>query len=216
MATNQINMYQLFQAVNQALQQNQTQLNQADTYNHDHGDNMVDVFSTIVSAIKQNSTATPAKQLKIAATQLRTQQSGSAQYYSNSLEQAARELGTAKGVNSSNAATLIETLLGGGQSSSQAGSAANEMIRTLLSGLSGASGSTTASGSGQSTIDWATLASAGLEYMQSKQEGKDTLTALMDALMAEPTKTAPYRKESGTVIANTLIKALGSILSKRR
>lgn len=215
MATNEINLYQLFQAVSQALQQNQTQLNKADPYNHDHGDNMVDVFNTITSTMKQHSGATPAKQLKTAAAQLLTKPSGSAQYYSKSLNQAARELGNAKGVTPENAATLIETLLGGGQSSSQAGSAASEMLSTLLTSLGGGSGTTTASGSGQSTIDWATLASAGMEYMQSKQEGKDTLTALMDALMAEPTKTAPYRKESGTIIANTLMQVLGSLLSKK-
>jgi hypothetical protein len=215
MATNEVDLAQLFQMVSQALQQSQSQLNQADTYNHDHGDNMVDIFNTIATVMQQNRTATPAKQLEAAASQLGTKPSGSAQYYSKSLNQAATELSTAKGVTSDNATTLIQTLLGGGQSSSQSGTAATEMLTTLLQGLSGA-GTTSSGGTGQSTIDWATLASAGLEYMQSKQEGKDTLTALMEALMAEPTKDATYRKDSGTIVASTLMQALGSMLSKRR
>jgi hypothetical protein len=215
MAANEVDLAQLFQTVSKVLEQNQTQLNQSDTYNHDHGDNMVDVFSTIAKAMQENSSATPATQLKTAASQLSTKQSGSAQYYSKSLNQAASELGTAKRVDAGNAATLIQTLLGGGQSSSQSGSAATDILSTLLGSLTGTSETTPSSSSGQSTIDWQTIAAAGMEYMQSKQEGKDTLTALMEALMAEPTKTASYRKDSGTLVASTLMQALGSMLSKK-
>lgn len=214
MTTNEVDLAQLFQTVSKVLEQNQSQLNQSDTYNHDHGDNMVDVFSTIANVMQQNSTATPSKQLKNAASQLRTKQSGSAQYYSKSLNQAARELRTAKRVDANNATTLVQTLLGGGQSSSQTGTAATDMLGTLLTGLAGASGTTTSSGPGSSTIDWETIAAAGSQYMQSKQAGKDTLTSLMEALMAEPTKNATYRKDSGTLVATTLMQALGSMLSK--
>jgi hypothetical protein len=215
MATNEVDLAQLFQTVSKVLEQNQAQLNQSDTYNHDHGDNMVDVFTTIANAMQQNSSAIPAKQLKTAASQLRTKQSGSAQYYSKSLNQAARELRTAKGVNAENAATLVQTLMGGGQSSSQSGSAATDMLSTLLGSLAGTTGTTPSSSSGQATIDWQTVAAAGMEYMQSKQEGKDTLTSLMEALMAEPTKTATYRKDSGTLVASTLMQALGSMLGNK-
>ncbi|MBN2258035.1 MAG: hypothetical protein JW704_09445 [Anaerolineaceae bacterium] len=216
MATNEVDLSQLFQAVSKVMQQNQAQLNQADPYNHNHGDNMVDIFTTIANSVQQNKTASPATQLKTAAAQLRTKKSGSAQYYSQSLNQAARELRSAKRVDADNAATLVQTLLGGGQSTKQSGSAATDVLSTLLGSLTGASGTTTPSATGSSGIDWTTLASAGLEYMQSKQEGQDTLTALMDALMAEPTKTATYRKDSGALVATTLMQALGSMLNKNR
>jgi hypothetical protein len=213
MATNEVDLAQLFQAVSKVMEQNQAQLNNSDTYNHDHGDNMVDIFSTIANAVQQNRTATPARQLRSAASQLRTKKSGSAQYYSKSLEQAARELSTAKTVDAGNAATLIQTILGGGQSTKQTGSTVTDMLSTLLGSLTG--GTPTSGGSGTSAIDWATLASAGMEYMQSKQEGKDTLTALMDALMAEPNQQNTYRKDSGTLVATTLMQALGNMLSKK-
>ena len=215
MATNEVDLAKLFQTVSKVLEQNQTQLNQSDTYNHDHGDNMVDIFNTITNVIQQNSSATPATQLKTAASQLSTKQSGSAQYYSKSLNQAALELGSAKGINADNAATLLQTLLGGGQSSSQTSSATTDMLGTLLGSLTGSSGTTPSSNAGQSTIDWQTIAAAGMEYMQSKQEGKDTLTSLMDALMAEPNKTATYRKDSGALVATTLMQALGKMLSNK-
>ena len=50
MTNSQIDLLKLFQAAAGALQQNQSTLNQADTYNHDHGDNMVNTFNTIVQA----------------------------------------------------------------------------------------------------------------------------------------------------------------------
>ena len=216
MTTNQVNLYQLFQAVSEALQQNQTKLNKADTYNHDHGDNMVDVFNTIAGAMQENKSATPAQQLSSAASKLRTKQSGSAQYYEKSLNQAATELSSAKRVTADNASTLLQTLLGGGQANTQTSSTTGDLLGSLLTSLTGTTATSSSSGTGRSTIDWATLANAGMEYMQSKQEGKDTLTSLMDALMAEEsTKSAPYRKESGTIVANTLMQVLGSMLSKK-
>jgi len=215
MATNEVDLAQLFQTVSQVLQQNQAQINQADTYNHDHGDNMVDIFTTIANAIQENKTAPPAKQLKSAASQLRTKQSGSAQYYSKSLTRAARELRSAKRVDAGNAATLVQTLMGGGQSSSKTGSAAaTDMLTTLLGSLANTSGSTSTSSTGQS-IDLETVAAAGSKYLQSKQAGKDTLTALMEAMLAEPTKAAPYRKDSGTLVASTIMQVLGAMLANK-
>jgi hypothetical protein len=215
MASNQVDLAQLFQAVSEVLQQNQTQLNKADTFNNDHGDNMVDIFKTITSAVKENKSATPSKQLASAASQLRTNQSGSAQYYEKSLNQAASELRQAKRLTPDNATTLVQTLLGGGQASTQTSSTTGDLLGSILTSLAGSKGTTPSTGTGQSTIDWATLANAGMEYMQSKQEGKDTLTSLIDALMAEEsTKSNPYRKQSGTLVANTLMQVLGSMLTK--
>ncbi len=210
MATNQINLFKAFQSVAKALQQNQTQLNQADTFNHDHGDNMVEIFDVITQAINEKKNLTPADQLEYAAKLLREKQSGSAQYYSQSLDQAAQEF-QGKTVTADNAITLLQTLLGGGQASKQSSSDLGGILRTLLPSL----GSSSTSQGVPVTVDWAKLASGGLRYLQSKQAGKDTMTSLMDALMSnEQTQQAPYRKQSGTIIANTLMQALGSMLTK--
>ena len=212
MAANQINLFKAFQTVSKALQQNQTQLNQADPYNHDHGDNMVEIFDVITRAMKEKQNLAPADQLEYAAQLLRAKQSGSAQYYSQSLDQASRELQGQKAVTADNAMTLLQTLLGGGQASTQSASPAGDLLGSLLSNLSGTG---TGSSTSEGTLDWATLANAGMEFLQSKQEGKDTMTSLMDALMSnESTQQAPYRKQSGTIIANTLMKTLGSMLTK--
>ena len=51
MANSPIDLSQVFLAVQGALAQNQTNLNQADTYNHDHGNNMVHTFDVITQLL---------------------------------------------------------------------------------------------------------------------------------------------------------------------
>jgi hypothetical protein len=61
----------LFQAVTRNLLENQNVLNQADTYNHDHGDNMVQFFKMITEAMETKQGADPADQLAYASELLR-------------------------------------------------------------------------------------------------------------------------------------------------
>ena len=50
---NILDLANLFQTVTGTLSQNRETLNEADTYNHDHGDNMVDTFEVITQAMKE-------------------------------------------------------------------------------------------------------------------------------------------------------------------
>jgi hypothetical protein len=109
-----LDLAQLFGAVAGTLQQNRQSLNQADEYNHDHGDNMVDTFETITQAMRETRGAEPSDQMAYAAQVLRGRQSGSAQAYADGLSQASREF-QGQQVTRGNALTLIQTLLGGGQ-----------------------------------------------------------------------------------------------------
>jgi hypothetical protein len=47
-----MNLATLFGGVTKALAENQASLNEADSYNHDHGDNMVQNFKVISKALK--------------------------------------------------------------------------------------------------------------------------------------------------------------------
>ena len=71
MSPSKVNLLKAFQAVSQALNQNQSALNQADTYNHDHGDNMVEIFRVITQAMDEKKGASPAGQLTYASELLR-------------------------------------------------------------------------------------------------------------------------------------------------
>jgi hypothetical protein len=60
MATKQVNLAKVFGSVASALAGNQEALNQADTFNHDHGDNMVEVFEVVTQAMKEKKGASAA------------------------------------------------------------------------------------------------------------------------------------------------------------
>jgi len=113
MATQSVDLAQLFGTVASALAQNQSTLNTADTYNHDHGDNMVQIFEVITQAMKEKNAATPADQLAYASQLLRSKsQSGSAKIYAEGLSEASSRFQGKKTVTPNSAMTLIQALLG--------------------------------------------------------------------------------------------------------
>ena len=98
-AAKSIDLGKLFGTVAKTLTQNQTQLNTADTYNHDHGDHMVQIFEVITLAMKEKQNASPADQLAYASQLLRAKsQSGSAQLYAEGLSDAASQFQGAKSI----------------------------------------------------------------------------------------------------------------------
>ena len=109
-----IDLGNLFQSVIGTLNKNKESLNKADTNNHDHGDNMVNVFELITKAMKEKQGVDPAGQLAYAAEVLSQQKSGSAQLYAKGLSQASQQF-TGRQINSDNVMTLIPTLLGVGE-----------------------------------------------------------------------------------------------------
>jgi flagellum-specific peptidoglycan hydrolase FlgJ len=129
-----VDLVNLFGAVVQNLSQNRQALNQADTFNHNHGDNMVAIFETVTKALEQNQGAAPAVQLLQASKALAPNQSGSAQVYANGLAEAARQLQGQKQITPENAMTLVQALLGGGQGAAQGGDAAASLLGALLGG----------------------------------------------------------------------------------
>lgn len=88
---NRLNLANLFQSVACTLTGQKENLNNADTYNHDHGDNMVEVFNVISQAMQAKQNADPADQLEYASQLLRQRKSGSAQVYAQGLSQASKE-----------------------------------------------------------------------------------------------------------------------------
>jgi hypothetical protein len=142
MTEQNVDLSKLFSAVTKALKTEQVSLNEADSYNHDHGDNMVKNFRVITQAVKQKKDATPSEQLAYASQVLaKKSSSGSANLYSQGLAQAATQLVGQSSVNSSNAMGMIQALIGGGQTASAqtqpAQSGSGDMLGSLLGGLMG-------------------------------------------------------------------------------
>ena len=124
-----LDLSSLFNVAAQALTANQSSLNQADTENQNHGDNMVQVFNMISKVMANQKDASPSQQLDSASQYLaQNGKSGSAQVYSQGLAQAATQLQGQSAVTPDNAMTLIQSLLGGGQPASQG----SDMLSSLL------------------------------------------------------------------------------------
>jgi len=140
----QLDLLSIFKQVSKSVKQNKDTLNQADSYNHDHGDHMVEIFDVITQAMKEKKNAEPADQLEYAAQILRRKSSsGSGKVYADNLESAAKQV-TGKDLNIGMILTILQSLMGSSQKTGGAGG--NDLLTTLLGSLLG--GGSSSSGAG--------------------------------------------------------------------
>lgn len=210
-----IDLAQLFGAVTNSLGNQRETLNQADTYNSDHGDHMVEIFEVVTQAVKEKKNANPADQLAYASEILRRKQSGSAQVYANGFAQAAQQF-QGQSVTTDNAGMLLQTLLGGGQAPaapSQGAGGGGDLLGSLLGGLTGQPSQ--GQGAANDGIDIGDILNAGMAFMSAKQQGSSTAEAAINALLSNgPLGQSSHRKESGALVANTIMQVLGSMSRK--
>ena len=210
MGNSQLDLASIFQTVTGTLSQNQDSLNEADTYNHDHGTHMVDIFSTITKAVGSQQGSDTASQLKYAGEQLlKGEHSGSADMYGKNLLQAAsqlqgQELGADSGMQ------LVQMLLGAQQPPQQQQQpAAGGLLGSLLGGLTGGNQS---SGGLADGIDAGDLLNAGMAFMQAKQSGDSNAEALLDAVIsASAAGQSAHRAQSGKLVASSLLQAFSGL-----
>ncbi len=133
----------LFQSVVATLAENQQTLDRMDEYNHDHGDNMVQTFQTISSALEQKRGSSDSAALAYAARQLgRSANSGSSKLYAENLAQAATQF-KGRRVDANGALQLLQTLIGatqgGGQPAQQPtpSGGMEDLLGSLLGGMGG-------------------------------------------------------------------------------
>jgi hypothetical protein len=221
-SANTVDLVNMFGAVAQTMVQNQSALNKADTYNHDHGDNMVQVFNTITKAVQAKAGTTAAAQLSNASTALsRNATSGSAKLYSEGLQQAARQFTGKKALNSSDAMQLIQLLLGstsaGGAASGATGTGTSTGADLLGSLLGGLNQTTTTQSGDDSQIDLGDIVTAGMAFLEAKQSGKSTLDSVLSALVTD-SKVAnqDYRSQSATLVANALLNVVTQLASAKK
>ena len=221
----------LFNVAAQALTANQSSLNQADTENQNHGDNMVQAFNMISQVMENQKGASPSQQLNSASQYLaQNGTSGSAQVYSQGLAQAAQQFQGQSAVTPNNAMTLIESLLGGGQPASQGSdmlgsllgavgqsqtpTQGDDLLGSLLGGQSAQQGQ--ADGQQDGGLDLGDILNAGMNFMNAKQQGQGNLEAALSALMAAgPMAQKPHRQQSGQLVANALLQAVAGMAKQR-
>lgn len=232
--TGSIDLSSLFNLATKALAANQTTLNQADSYNQNHGDNMVQTFNLITQTLTKNRSAAPSQQLAAASRALsQGQMSGSTAVYKQGLDQAAKQFQGQKAITADNAMTLIQALFGGAQQP-QPSSTGADLLGSLLGGgqqqqpsspgadllgslLGGGQATAQSAGQQDAGIDMADLLNAGMAFLNAKQQGQSNLQAALTALISNgPMGQSPHRQQSGHLVANTLIQAIAGMASKRK
>ncbi len=212
MSKEQLDLLDIFKQVSKTMKTNQDTLNQADDYNHDHGDHMVEIFEVITAAMKEKKNADPADQLEYAAKLLRQKSaSGSAQVYAKGLTQASKQI-NGKSIDMNTILPLLQTVLSGGETKTTAKNtdSLNDILGSLMGGSSSPSKTT-----GDSGLDLGDLLGAGLSYMQSKQNGRSDMEAFAKALVGGTQSSGnQYRDQSSEMIANTVLQVLSGLASK--
>jgi len=231
-----IDLASLFQSVSGTLADNRESLNEADTNNHDHGDNMVDTFEVITQAMKEKKGEDPADQLAYASEILRQRKSGSAQLYAKGLSEASKEF-QGQQVTSGNAMTLIQSLLGGGQApvQQQQSGGVGDILGSLLGGsnqqaqqqqqgggIGGVLGSLLGGSNQQAQqqqssqgLDIGDILNAGMAFMNTKSRGGSNLEAIVNAVVSSSAMGGGYRQQSGNLVAGALMQAVQGMVNKR-
>ena len=233
MASNQVDLLSLFNQVSKTVKKSKTSLNNADSYNHDHGDHMVEIFEVITQAMKEKKNADPADQLEYAADILRRKEkSGSGQLYSKGLKEAAKKI-TGKNLDAGSVLTMLQTILGAGQATQQpkqapsSGGMLGDLLGSLVSGGGNSGGGTDlgdllgaftggSSSNAQDGLGLDDLLGAGMEMLSGSQGGKSNLEALTGVLVgnSELAKSSPHREQSSELVTKAMLKALGSMLTQ--
>ena len=86
---NNLDINTIFQAVTQQFSEKKEQLNEADTYNHNHGDNMFQIFNLVQQAVTEKAVEPVSEQLNYAGQVVEQNvNSGSGALYAKGLSRA--------------------------------------------------------------------------------------------------------------------------------
>lgn len=202
--TQNIDLSSIFQTVTQQLSQKKNDLNEADSYNHDHGDHMVQIFDLVQNAVAKKSKQPASEQLAYASKVVEEKaHSGSAKLYAQGLSNAAKNL-SGKEMNADSIGLLVKGLMNI-EETKQASPTQEKGGGFLGSLLSSFTGQGSKEDSNQQ-IGVDDLLRAGVSFYQSKQDGGTNTQAIMEALMsASPMGQSAHRSQSGALVAQTIM-----------
>jgi len=204
----------LFQAVEKALRLNQNLLNQADTSNGDHGDQMVAVFQIAVQAASELQAAGPAEAMERAGTLLEsTLASAEALTYAHGLRQVAAQL-QQRSISLAELLALLKRSAGGEiHLDAQDGeSRTGEVLKALTAGLANWNRVEHGKNPLGSPLDMGVMFEFGMAYMQARQEYTDRVEILAEAAVAaSPLAAVACQRLSGVIAFKALLRAAAEL-----
>ena len=208
----------VFQAIGAALAQNRAALNQADTFNGDHGDHMVAIFEVAARAAEQTRGQELAASMAYAGKQLASlKDNGSAQIYGRGLECVAEQLGERQ-ITMDELVDYVSSVLGeeADQAARDDGAASDskrsgQVLKALVAGIAEWNRQEAGGAEGGNALSMSALFDFGIVYLQAKQRGGSRTAVIADtAASVSPLGSVPHRLESGKLVVETLLKALGA------
>jgi len=201
----------LFQAVADFLTRNREAFNQADPYNTNHGDHMVEIFQIAVRAAQEKAGASVADAMQHAAGLLaETHGNGSAQVYGRGLAQLAGQL-RKYNLELVDLVFYVQSVLS--EEKSEAGkngqARSGDVLKALVGGLAGWQQVVTDKQPTENPLDLGYMFELGIAYMQAKQRGGGRAQVIADAAAsASPLSNVPHRYQSGKLAIETLLEAM--------
>ena len=216
-----LDLSSLFGAALQAITDNRQEINALDGYNGNHGDNMVENLRMITETLAAQKSQPPAEALRQASQRLQSQgRGGTSQYYARGLNQAAEQLQGRSMLETDDAMSLVRSLLGAipSEGHPQQIQTSGSVLEQVL-GLAGAQPQPEKQEDNTPDVGnvLTTLLPAGLAFLQAKQTGADTASAIGQALSGalmggqmNPLQSSTPRGAAGSLIAQSILQALAS------
>ena len=210
-----LNIEQLFQSVTAVLVQNQAAFNQADPFNTNHGDHMVEIFQVASQAARENAGADLPEAMEYASQKMAERtDNASALVYAHGLAQMAQQF-RSYGVTLDDLVPYVQGLIKKEEKSTSGEAAqprSGDVLKALLAGLSGWQNLESGQTPANNRLDMGYLIELGMAYMQAKSRGGSRLEVLADAAAsASPLGSLPHRYQSGKVAILALLQAMGSV-----
>ncbi|MEW5867947.1 MAG: hypothetical protein AB1894_01620 [Chloroflexota bacterium] len=215
-ANSPIELAPLFQAVGKVLRQRQQDFNQADPYNGNHGDHMVEIFDLAVRAAQEKRQASLAEAMRHAGCLLeQARQNGSAQLYARGLEQFAQQF-QEREISLPDLVTFVQGALSEASREASQEPAPelrkSDLLKALVSGLANWGQAQNGQPASSRPLDMGTLFEFGIAYLQAKQRGGSRAEVLADAAVSiSPLSRTPHRYQSGKLAIQTLLQAMQAL-----
>lgn len=207
--TQEINLSNIFGEVTKVLAANRQELNDVDEVNHNHGSNMVNTFNLITKAVESVKDQPAADQLAYASKTLREQStSGSAQLYADGLQQASREF-VGKDLNTSTAGTLINAMMGTGETTERGGT---DFLSSLLGNLSKPKEQEAPAPNQGNDLLGSLIGSLGSQQTQAQtpSQANDLLGSLLGGLTGQQSSPQQAEAKPTNDLLGSLLGGLGS------
>ena len=210
-----------FQAVSQVLASHRTALNQADTWNGNHGDHMVEIFAVVSRIVREQPAGDLAGVLDSASQALALLPlNGSARVYSQGLAAFARQF-HGYGISIDDLIGYIRSALGEHTRLERTAGAKDTVLTAVVAGLKEWKTSqsslpaepgehVTSAGDlphkSKTRLDLGFLFELGAAYLQAQQHNSDRLSAFAEtAVSVCPLGQVPHRRQSGKLVFQTLL-----------